>query len=172
MKRKFFVLLLFAVFLPLNFAFFSTEASAQRRNNNYRNSRTDFGSEEFEIYELINSRRQRSRLRQLSWDDDVAEMARRYSEDMARGNFFSHHDRRGRSVADRAENFGIRGWTMIGENLFFCEGYDEISNLAVNGWLRSSSHKKNMLNTQWTTTGIGIAADRSGRIYITQVFLK
>jgi uncharacterized protein YkwD len=170
MKRKFFVLLLFAVFLPLNCLLFPSEASAQRRNN--RNARTDFGSEAFEIYELINSRRQRSRLRQLAWDDDVAKMARRYSEEMARGNFFSHHDRRGRSVADRAENFGLRGWTMIGENLFFCEGFDEISNLAVNGWLKSSTHKKNMLNSQWTTTGIGIASNRSGRIYITQVFLR
>lgn len=172
MKRKFFVMLLFAGFLPLNLAIFSSEAEAQRRNNNYRNSRTDFGNEEFEIYELINSRRYKSRLQELDWDNDLAEMARRYSEDMARGNFFSHYDKRGRTIVDRAQNFGIRGWAEIGENLFFCEGYDNFSNLAVNGWLKSGSHKKNMLNPQWTTTGIGIAADRSGRIYITQVFLK
>ena len=99
-------------------------------------------------------------------------MARRYSEDMARGNFFSHYDKRGRTVVERAEHFGIRGWSEIGENLFFCEGYDNFSNLAVKGWLNSSSHRQNMLNPVWTTTGIGVAADRSGRIYITQVFLK
>lgn len=172
MKRKVFVLLLFAVFLPLNFAVFPSEVNAQRRSGNYRNARVDFGNEEFEIYELINNRRQRSRLRRLDWDDDVAEMARRYSEEMARGNFFAHQDRRGRTVVDRAENFGLRDWTMIGENLFFCEGYDNFSNLAVKGWLNSSSHRTNMLNPQWTTTGIGVASDRSGRIYITQVFLR
>ena len=172
MKRKVFVLLLFAVFLSLNCLLFTSEASAQRRNNNNRNSRTDFRNQEFEIYELINSRRQRSRLQQLGWDDGVAKMARQYSEEMARGNFFSHYDKRGKTVADRAENSGLRGWTLIGENLFYCEGYDEISNLAVNGWLKSSSHRKNMMNPQWTATGIGIAADRSGRIYITQVFIN
>lgn len=172
MKRKFFAALLCAAFLPVSLTFFSSEVSAQRRTENHRTSRTDFSGEEYEIYELINNRRYQSRLRRLEWDDDVAEMARRYSAEMARGNFFSHHDRRGRSVVDRAENFGLRGWTIIGENLFFSEGYGDFSNLAVNGWLRSSTHKKNMLNPQWTTTGIGIVSDRAGRIYITQVFLK
>ena len=174
MKPKFFAWLLFAAFLPLNMAVFPSEASAQKRGsgNSYRTSRADFGSEELRIYELINNRRRKSRLRQLEWDDDIAEMARRYSADMARGNFFSHHDRRGRSVVDRAQNFGLRGWTTIGENLFFCEGYGEFSNLAVNGWMKSSSHRKNMLNPQWTRTGIGIAEDRSGRIYVTQVFVR
>ncbi len=172
MKRKFFAALLCAAFLPLNLTFLTSEISAQRRNENYRASKTDFSGEEFEIYGLINNRRRKSRLQDLYWDDDVAEMARRYSAEMARGNFFSHHDRRGKSVVDRAENFGLRGWTLIGENLFFYEGYGEFSNLAVNGWMRSSTHKKNMLNPEWTTTGIGIASDRAGRIYITQVFLK
>lgn len=172
MKRKFFAALVCAAFLVLQFAFFSTEIPAQRRNDNYRISRTDFSSEEFEIYELVNERRTKSRLMRLEWDDDIAEMARRYSAEMARGNFFSHYDRRGRSVVDRAENFGLRGWTGIGENLFFSEGYGDFSSLAVSGWLRSNTHKKNMLNPQWTATGIGIASDRAGRIYVTQVFLK
>lgn len=172
MKKKFFTLLLFAAFLPLNFGFFSFDAAAQRRNNDYRNSRSDFRNEEFEIFELINSRRQKNRLGQLDWDDDVAEMARRYSEEMARGNFFSHYDKRGRSVAERAQSFGIRRWNSIGENLFFCTGYDDFSNLAVKSWLNSSAHRKNMFNPAWTTTGIGAASDRSGKVYITQVFLK
>lgn len=171
MKRSFPALLLLPVILSLSAAVFSSEVFAQKRGS-YRASGADFGGEEFRIYDLINDRRRKSRLRQLEWDDRVAELARRYSEDMARGNFFSHYDRRGRSVVDRAENFGLRGWSMIGENLFLCEGYDEFSGLAVRGWLRSSSHRKNMLNPQWTTTGIGVAGDRFGRIYVTQVFLK
>ena len=65
MKRKFFALLLFAAFLPLNFAFLSSEVSAQRRSNNSKSSRIDFGNEEFEIYELINNRRYKSRLRAI-----------------------------------------------------------------------------------------------------------
>lgn len=172
MRRKFFAVLLFAAFLPLNVAIFSFEVSAQKRNNNYKSSRTDFRNAEFEIYELINDVRYKKRLQELQWDNDVAEMARHYSEDMARGNFFSHYDKSGKSVVDRADSFGLRGWTEIGENLFFCEGYDNFSNLAVKGWLNSGSHRQNMLNPEWTTTGIGVAADRLGKIYITQVFLK
>lgn len=172
MKRKFFAVFLCALFLQISFAVFPSESNAQRSNNSYGNSRSNFGSEEFEIFELINSRRQKNRLGQLDWDNSLAQMARRYSEEMARGNFFSHYDKRGRSLADRAENFGIRNWRGIGENLFYCEGYDDFSSVAVNGWLNSSGHRKNLLNPGWTTTGIGIASDRDGKIYVTQIFIK
>lgn len=172
MKRKFFAVFLCALFWQVCFTAFPSENFAQKRNNSYKNSRTNFGDEEFEIFELINNRRQKSRLGQLEWDDDLAKLARRYSQEMARGNFFSHYDKRGRSVSDRAENSGIRNWRGIGENLFFCNGYDDFSNVAFKGWLASSAHKKNMLDPEWTATGIGAASDGSGRIYVTQVFTK
>lgn len=172
MKRKFFAVLLCALFWQVCFTAFPSQNFAQKRNNSYKTSRTNFGSEEFEIFELINNRRQKSRLGQLDWDNKLAQMARRYSEDMASGNFFSHYDKRGRTVSDRAQSSGIRGWRGIGENLFYCDGYDDFSSVAVKGWLSSSGHRKNMLNPEWTATGIGIASDSLGRIYITQVFIK
>lgn len=172
MIRKFFAVLLCAFFWQVCFIAFPSENFAQRRDNSYKTSRTNFGSDEFEIYELVNNRRQKSRLGQLEWNGDLAKMARRYSEEMARGNFFSHYDKRGRTVSDRAMNSGIRGWRGIGENLFSCDGFDDFSGIAVTGWLNSSGHRKNMLDPEWTATGIGIASDRSGKIYVTQVFIK
>ena len=172
MKRKFFAVFLCALFLPASFAVLPPESPAQRRDFSYKTSKRNFGNEEFEIFELVNSRRQNSRLGQLGWNNDAARMARRYSEEMARGNFFSHYDERGRSVAERAQTFGIRNWSGIGKNLFYCEGYNDFSNVAVKGWLNSSGHRKNMLNPQWTATGIGIASARDGKIYVTQIFLK
>lgn len=172
MNRKFFAVLLCAFFWQFCFNAFPSENFAQRRTDSYKTSGTNFGNEEFEIFELVNNRRQKSRLGQLEWDSDLAKMARRYSEEMARGNFFSHYDKRGRSVSDRAEISGIRGIRGIGENLFFCNGIDDFSGVALKSWLNSSGHRKNMLNPEWTATGIGIASDRSGKIYVTQVFIK
>lgn len=172
MKRKFFAALLCALFWQVTFSAFPSEIFAQKRDSSYKTSRSNFGGEEFEIFELVNDRRRKNRLGQLEWDADLAKMARRYSEEMARGNFFSHYDKRGRTVTDRAESFGIRGWRGIGENLFFCENLEDFSGVAVKGWLNSSTHRKNMLSPEWTATGIGVASDRAGRIYVTQVFIK
>jgi uncharacterized protein YkwD len=171
MSRKFFAWALFATVLSAVAVVFPVRADAQRRSA-YRVERGNLTGKAFEIFNQINDRRRRSRLRQLVWNARAAEMAHRYSEEMARERFFGHYDRRGRSVKDRARNFGLHGWSGIGENLFLCQGCGDISSLAVRGWLNSNSHRKNILNPQWTATGIGIARDRSGKIYITQVFLR
>lgn len=137
-------------------AYFSSAAFPQR-------------SDEYEIFELLNRERSRSRLRQLAWDDDLAQVARNYSRQMAREGFFSHHDSRGRSVVDRAEKIG---WAKIGENLFMCTATEDLAALSVRGWLRSVTHRRNMLDREWTDTGIGVYRSRDDRIYVTQVFIS
>jgi len=137
-----------------------------------RESRGNLANDEFQIHYLINNERRRKGLGDLYWDDDLAQLARAYSRQMARESFFSHFDRSGNSVVERAQNSDIRGWSKIGENLFFCEGYDDFDALAVRGWMNSSEHRRNVLDRQYTTTGIGIAQTRGGEIYITQVFVR
>jgi uncharacterized protein YkwD len=133
---------------------------------------TNATSSEFDVFDRINRERTKYHLQELSWDDDAARLARAYSQRMAREGFFDHIDPDGNSVVERAESFRIRSWSMIGENLFMCTAYDEYARLAVSGWMKSPSHRQNILARGWTTTGIGIALGRSGRIYITQVFLE
>jgi uncharacterized protein YkwD len=43
---------------------------------------------------------------------------------------------------------------------------------ALEGWLSSASHRLNLLNPQWTETGVGCAVDSNGRIWWTQNFGK
>ena len=127
--------------------------------------------EEYEIFRLVNTERFRQRLRPLEWDDDVASLARNYSRQMARGGFFGHYDAKGRTVVERAEQQRVRGWSKIGENLFMCEEIDGFERYSVRGWLKSPSHRKNMLDRQWSSTGIGVYRSNDGRIYVTQVFI-
>lgn len=132
----------------------------------------NLGDDEYHIYELVNRERARMRLGQLQWDDQLADLARSYSEQMADENFFSHYDHSGETVVQRAQQQRIKGWERIGENLFTTRGLDNISAFAVRGWMRSPSHRENILDRGWDATGIGIAVARDGKVYITEVFTQ
>jgi len=184
-KFKFSRIVIFAVL----FTFFVTAVSAQRvkirksatgrvasnqetREERRPERRGNLSTDEQQIHYLVNNERRKKGLGDLYWDEDLAKLARNYSKKMARESFFSHFDRDGNSVVERAKDSDIQGWNKIGENLFFCEGYDAFDALAVRGWMNSSEHRRNILDRQFTTTGIGIARTRDGRIYITQVFMR
>lgn len=142
------------------------------RSENRAAPRGNLSNDELRIHYLINNERRRQSLGDLYWDEELARLARAFSRQMARESFFSHYDRDGNSVVERAARSGIRNWSKIGENLFFCEGYDAFDALAVRGWMTSPEHRRNILDRQFDTTGIGVAASRDGRIYVTQVFTR
>lgn len=136
------------------------------------NSVKDFTGDEDEIFRLINLERRKRRLNNLEWDEQIAKMARKYSEKMARENFFSHFDPEGTNVAERAKKAKIKGWNKIGENLFSIDGVSKFDAFAVKGWMKSPSHQRNILDGDWTTTGVGVAEAENGEIFITQVFVR
>ena len=155
MKRKlFFSLFLVAILVTLN----SSLAAQSRR--------------ESEVFDLINQERSRAGLLTLTWDDRLGGLAREYSRQMARDSFFAHVDPDGKDVVARANAARIKDWTVIGENLFVCEASPDFVRLAVVGWMKSKTHKDNILDTDWTSTGIGVATARNGSIYVTQVFTR
>lgn len=141
------------------------------KTNVYTNFAGDFDDDEYEIFALVNDERRKKRLANLDWGDDLARVARKYSQQMAKGNFFSHFDKNGNGMEQRADAAKIR-WSEIGENLFFCFGVEDFNAAAVKDWMKSPSHRKNILGKTWTDTGIGVAESRDGKIYITQLFIK
>jgi uncharacterized protein YkwD len=178
-KSKFSGIALFAVLVVFLLAVVSVSAqrvrirkSATGTVSSNREYRGNLSGDEYAIHNLVNNERRKKGLSELFWDENLARLARSYSKQMARESFFSHYDRNGDSVVERAQNSNILDWSKIGENLFFCEGYDDFDALAVSGWMKSSEHRRNILDRQFNTTGIGIAETRDGRIYITQVFTR
>lgn len=128
--------------------------------------------EEYEVFQLVNRERSKSKLPVLEWDGNAARLARSYSKRMARDGFFDHYDPEGNTVIERADRAGVKHWSRIGENLFVCDPFDGFAAFAIKGWLKSPTHRQNMLDRSWTSTGIGIARSRDGDIYITEVFLE
>ncbi len=125
-----------------------------------------------QIYDLVNRERSRQGLTFLSWDDKLAELARQYSEQMARGAFFDHVDPNGQRVQDRAFAAGLQRWTKIGENLFHSKDVSDFSRLAVRMWMDSDSHRANILDRGYSAAGVGIATAPDGRVYVTQLYLQ
>ncbi|HUR98960.1 MAG TPA: CAP domain-containing protein [Pyrinomonadaceae bacterium] len=125
---------------------------------------------ESDVFDLVNQERSRAHLGRLSWDDELADVARGYSRRMAQEGFFDHYDPNGKTVIDRAAR--LRHWSTIGENLFVCEPHSDFAQTAIHGWMNSKTHRTNMLDGAWTATGIGIATAGDGSIFITQVFTR
>jgi uncharacterized protein YkwD len=63
-------------------------------------------------------------------------------------------------------------WSAIGENIAFMKGFDNPVRTAVEKWLLSPGHKRNLLNPDWTETAIGLAVSPDGKYYFTQVFIR
>jgi uncharacterized protein YkwD len=166
MKNKFIAkpkAVIFALFIALTANFFAVNQTVLSKS---------YADDEYQIFELVNVERHRSGLNDLDWDENLARVARRYSEKMLKENFFDHADFNGKTVVDRAKDSRIKDWRKIGENLFYCEGYRNFDAVAIKGWMKSATHRQNILDGDWTATGIGIAKSKDGRIYVTQVFIE
>ena len=124
-----------------------------------------------DVFQKVNYQRKTKRLKPLVWDEDLAKMAAAYSKQMAEDDFFSHYDNKGKTIAERAEDFKIGKWKKLGENLFKSEGYVDPVDIAVDGWLKSKPHKKNIFDPGWTHTGIGVYS-KGEKTFITQEFVK
>jgi len=80
---------------------------------------------------------------------------------------FSHTRPDGRSPFSAYTDLG-GSYSFLGENIAF--GYRSASGV-VQGWMDSQGHKENILNTNYTHLGIGVAVNSEGRIYWVQLFM-
>lgn len=123
------------------------------------------------VFNLVNRQRQLHGLHPLEWNDALAAQARLQSTNMMERGFFAHVDPvRGR-LAARLNAAGIH-WTRCGENIFRDSGEEEPESEAVDGWMKSPSHRSSILDSLFTETGIGLAISPSTEYYITQIFLR
>ena len=122
-------------------------------------------------FDAINARRVEKGLSALIWSDQIAEVARHHSENMAKNNFFSHQDPDSLLVDDRANQAGVTGWTAIGENIAFVMSLRDPTEIAIENWMHSNAHRENLLSNRWRKSAIGVAITADGKYYFTQVFI-
>ena len=117
-------------------------------------------------HEQINKYRASKKLPPLSVDPRSSQIARIHSENMASGKVkFSHDGFDGRAKAITVP------YQSFAENVAYNMGFSDPVRNAVDGWIKSDGHRKNM-EGQFNLTGIGIAKNAKGEYYFTQLFVR
>jgi uncharacterized protein YkwD len=130
-------------------------------------AQVDTSSIERAVLDKINQYRQGRNLPPLTWDDRISNQARIHSQNMASGAVpFSHNGFQQR-VQEIAKVIPYRA---AAENVAYNRGYTDPATNAVQGWLNSSGHQRNIVGN-YNLTGIGVARNSKGEYYFTQIFI-
>jgi len=122
------------------------------------------------IHGRINEIRALNGAGELAWSERVAECAREQSVRKVELRFPGHTDPERGGVDERLTSAGI-GWSRCGENLFMERGWDDPVNYALVCWWYSAGHKANLLNPDYTETGVGLSQGPDGAWFVTQIFV-
>jgi uncharacterized protein YkwD len=149
---------------------------------------------EKQIHILINNERRNRGLSRLAWDDALNAIARKHSRDMAKRNYFAHLSPEGRDFIFRYKQEGYSCGIRVNltvhlgaENIALNNLYDSITTVngivyhewnsqekiaetTVEGWMKSTGHRKNILTPHWLHEGIGVFIAPDDKVYITQNF--
>lgn len=120
---------------------------------------------EQEVIRLVNEIRVQNGLKELTYDWELARVARYKSQDMKDNRYFSHTSPIYGSPFQMIKNFGI-SYRSAGENI--AKGY-ATPQAVVNAWMNSSGHRANILNANYTQIGVGYVSNGN---YWTQMFIS
>ena len=125
------------------------------------------------IHEEVNARRAEHGLDALSTESALDTAAREYSQSMAERDFFSHTAPGDDSFSEHYRDDGV-DCTGLGENILMrtvrADSAEAVAANAVEQWMNSSGHRRNILRESWTADGVGVAFDGDGGLYATQGF--
>jgi len=119
---------------------------------------------ESEVVTLVNDIRAQYGLSALAINQDLCQVARYKSQDMAEKRYFSHESPTYGSPFQMMQSFGI-SYRTAGENIAYGQ---QTPQAVVDAWMNSSGHRANILNSSYTQIGVGFYA--SG-YYWTQMFI-
>ena len=126
-----------------------------------------FKAMEDEVIRLVNQERQKRGLHALSYDWQVARVARIKSQDMIENRYFRTHRQYTvrRSICSK---LNIR-YTVAAENIAYGQRSALGSGQCVD---ELPGHRQNILNPSVTKIGVGIARTYNGVYYFTQIFIR
>lgn len=129
---------------------------------------TDIRTQENEVIRLVNVERTKRGLQPLKANWELSRVARLKSQDMANKGYFSHQSPTYGSPFNMMENFGIR-FSSAGENIAYGQ---KTPAQVMTAWMNSPGHRANILSPSYTEIGVGLAKNKNGVPYWTQMFIK
>lgn len=128
---------------------------------------TVYNGPETELIALINSEREATGVSPLSINWEVARLARYKSEEMMKHNLFGHESLIYGSPSQLLNRFSIPHSTL-GANIAMGQ---ETAQEVLRDWQNSSGHESNLLNTDYTSAGVGLCWDEKGIPYWTLILI-
>lgn len=123
---------------------------------------------EDEIFRLVNLQRSYNGLGPLTYNWQVARVARIKSQDMINNKYFSHYSPIYGSPFKMLEDYGLK-FSAAAENIAYGQ---KTAQDVMNAWMNSPGHRANILSTTVTQMGVGCAKASNGTLYFTQLFIK
>lgn len=116
------------------------------------------------ILDRVNAERAARGLEELAWNQELAEVARDWSVEMAQKGVLEHQD-----IGQLLQEEELSGFQGLGENIFRATGSVPAGTIHA-GWMRSDGHRVNVLNPGWDRIGIGVHCGEDGSVWATQEF--
>lgn len=104
------------------------------------------------IFNLTNIERQKAGLGPLHFNSVLSESATNKGKDMFANNYWAHNSPNGKTPWDFFKGVGYK-YSVAGENLAK-DFYDSES--VMDAWMKSPTHKENIVNNKYQEIGIGI----------------
>ena len=123
---------------------------------------------ENEVARLVNAERAKAGLPALKINLELSRVARYKSADMANKGYFSHTSPTYGTPFQMMENFGLR-FSAAGENIAYGQ---RTPAEVMRDWMNSPGHRNNILSRSYTEIGVGLAKNKNGVCYWTQMFIK
>ncbi|WP_425514958.1 SafA/ExsA family spore coat assembly protein [Crassaminicella profunda] len=128
----------------------------------------DIKTLENQVIKLVNIERSKKGLPALKSNWQLSRCARYKSQDMINKNYFSHQSPTYGSPFKMMESFGLK-FSSAGENI--AKG-QRTPKEVMNSWMNSPGHRSNILSSSFSEIGVGLAKDKYGRCYWTQMFMR
>lgn len=127
---------------------------------------------EWAVFDLVNAERRKAGLRVLQWDPDLLLISRKHAEKMSREGVISHFEDGVIDLEARLRRGGFRRWSVVGENIARNRGHLNPAKAAMEKWLGSPGHRKNILDPRWEVAAVGVAIDRKGNYFLVNDFIS
>ena len=104
------------------------------------------------IFELVNKERMKNDIAPLTLNNKLTQAAINKAKNLVENNYFNHNSEEGKTFSSWIKDTGYE-YSFIGENL--AKDFSDSKSI-IKAWFKSPGHKENILNKDFTETGIAV----------------